>query len=333
MVVSETGVKAVDLRRSTYCTITPSIDATYGGITTGGSGGVTNGGVPIICADGMNQCYKREGGNWTVVYTYDATLMNANTFASTAVDDWIFYAGGNGFVLAFDANLNVIGFTVIETPNTLFLKADGTVLKGTSASPPGPPDLGTGKSASCAAVVVKDGNRRVIAVLGGLITVSDVPVAQSDMELFDCDMSGTNPTCTKLANGPSLNVARGTFGCGVISADDGKKIFLAMKESDHSASTEVLDITSTTVTDWSSTGWQILSPDVSEEVNANHQTFVETEDDAVGIWFMGDKDYFYQVTCASATSCTFTNTSLSPAYTFPAGATPMLVSEDDFSCP
>ena len=117
--------------------------------------------------------------------------------------------------------------------------------------------MGTGKSAACGAVVVSSGSRRVIAVLGGQVSPNPPIITElSEMELFDCDISGTTPVCTKLANGPSLNTARGNFGCGVIEATDGSKLFLALKTGGATATkgTEVLDISDSTVTNWGS--WQ-----------------------------------------------------------------------------
>ena len=106
-------------------------------------------------------------------------------------------------------------------------------------------------------MVVNSGSTRVIAVLGGQVSPNiNTVIEQSEMELFNCDMSGATPVCTKLANGPSLNTARGNFGCGVIEATDGSKLFLALKTGGASDTkgTEVLDVSDSTVTNWGS--WQ-----------------------------------------------------------------------------
>jgi len=335
MVVSESSVTVVDLARNQDCRYEATIDDTYGGITTGGSGGaVTSSGEPIICADGFDQCYKWSGGTWSVIYTIDFTqLPNANTLASVAIDDWIFFAGGAGFSVLYNPGEQIIGHILKETDHTFLLKDDGTVLKDSSASPAGPPNLSTAKSAACAALVVSEGTRRVIAVLGGLKKANFKEVAKGDMELFDCDMSETNPTCTKLSNGPSLLTARGNFGCGVITAEDGSRILFAMRQSEHMATTEVLDVSSTTVGNWGS--WQKVSYDVSDtDVVYGHQSFLPLKDDTKGLWFLANKNYYYEVTCASISQCTFTKRqlSLTGAYTLPLGATPLLVHEEDFNC-
>ena len=75
-----------------------------------------------------------------------------------------------------------------------------------------------------------------------------------------------------------------------------------------------------------------MATDLSNTVEAAHQPFIISEDPKIGILFSGQQDYHYLVTCSSATSCSFESKTLSPAFTFPSGATAMTVSDDVLSC-
>merc|ERR1712029_210615 len=277
----------------------------------GMAGGVTKGNVPLVCSDYWGQCYKRSTDTWSVVRRIEG-LTELKTMASIAVGEWVFFAGGS------------------ELPNghnsPSFRKS--TFFLNKVSSKVASPDLGTAKSAACAAVLVNAGTRRVIAVLGGL---SSGEVANSGMELFDCTaQSGVNPSCTGPINGPSLKIGRAAFGCGVIKAGDGKTVFLATKSSAYNAPTEILDVTSPTIANWGS--WQTIANDVPEFVGEAQQSFLTSKDEKKGIWLLSGKDYFYEVSCTSVSSCSFARRQLNPAYTYPAGAAPLLITEN-VKCP
>merc|ERR1712029_744533 len=278
----------------------------------GMAGGVTKGNVPLVCSDYWGQCYKRSTDTWSVVRRIEG-LTKLKRMASIAVGEWVFFAGGSELPNGQDSPS--------FRKSTLFLNKIGSKVAS--------PDLGTAKSAACAAVLVNTGTRRVIAVLGGLVKGTSPPgeVATSGMELFECTVqSGVNPSCTGPTNGPSLKKARAAFGCGVIKADDSKTLFVATKSSAYNAPTEILDVTSPTIANWGS--WQTSANDVPGYVGEAQQSFLTSMDIKKGIWLLTGKDYFYEISCSSASSCSFARRQMSPAYTYPAGAAPLLVTEN-----
>jgi len=178
------------------------------------------------------------------------------------------------------------------------------------------PNSGSGSATghiegACAAVIKEEENGKTIAVVGGhvaLLNGTRRTIFENMTTIFQCDNLKEEPVCKQLPNGPTLKTRHFNSNCGVIKAENGRKILLAMKDKTAEESkVETLDL------DDSSAQWEILKG-VNIETNISFNqwnSFVSSQDPRKGYYFPPDRSdifnihEYYEVTCKSAKECDF----------------------------
>ena len=142
-------------------------------------------------------------------------------------------------------------FSAGGTLKHMKLLDDRTIIVNNLGAKENGPKLDQAKRGACAAVIKEEGSIKTIAVLGGQTSLQqDQQDSIRDMEIFICNTK-PNPQCEKKQNGPKMQTSHLFFGCGVIQAQNGRRILLAVRDWNISSVTEALEL------DNDSAQWQL----------------------------------------------------------------------------
>ena len=182
---------------------------------------------PVVCGrdwiknrrnvKGQPKCfiYNKKATKWIA----KTTTAAKNRMTSVSLGKWLLLIGGH---------INRIGYQKA----TYFMTGGGDEFQG--------PNLKTARGLACAAVIKDEGSHKQFVVIGGKGPDNK---NRNDMEVFDCDMRGSRPSCKMdTRQTPQLSQTFVYFGCGVLETEDGGKVLLVMQGR---KSTEILDLKAT----------------------------------------------------------------------------------------
>jgi len=186
---------------------------------------------------------------------------------------------------------------------------------------------------ACSAIISDDGNKKVVAVLGG-----DNEWSRT-FKKFECSFNGSTPVCSTLPNGPGFTpdtqdtygqYVRGDFSCGVLRTEQGQEVLLAFQKS-AIWTTRSLDLSNATAT------WQIVPGAPARTPRRGIHNFITNKDKTIGYQFgIGTSDWqgkYNKITCKTPTDCTFETKNIANGKQVGEHATVLAVPNDEFSCP
>jgi len=249
--------------------------------------------IPLICGGRGNEhgncyIYDKSSQKWMTTPGFGEEIFYQ---AMVSLGQWAFSAGSlNG------SNKN--SYSIVDR--------HGVAGQAQVFSPP----IQRVKGA-CAAVIKEEENGKTIAVVGGSVVDLNGKTFYNMTTIFQCNNLKEEPTCKQLPNGPTLKTSHFRSNCGVIQAENGRKVLLAMKDTLKESKVETLDL------DDSSAQWEILKGvNIETEISVRQwNSFIISQDPRKGYYFPPDKTddlvhEYYEVTCKSAKECDFKKESL-----------------------
>jgi len=257
--------------------------------------------IPLICGGlfsyGNCYIYDKSKQKWMTTLGFGEETSNQ---AMVSLGQWAFSAGSHDLG-NYKNSYSVVDRQGVAGPAQVF--SPPMILRG-----------------ACAAVIKEEENTKTIAVVGGRVYQGlernprrgKIYKRFLNMTtIFKCDNLNEQPTCKQLPNGPTLKTRHYRSNCGVIEAENGRKVLVAMKDEHPESKVETLDL------DDNSAQWEILKG-VNIETNIYHgqwNSFIVSQDPRKGYYFPPDKSddlvhEYYEVTCKSAKECDFKKESL-----------------------